>query len=266
MSTPDHNCPIAWAFAHSMADSAVDGTWCFDRFRNVIARLPETLTESDATRPELLLWDDGSVSVYYTPFDWVNPTGRIMLVGITPGRHQSYVALQEARRAIGEGLPSDEVLQRADRAGSFSGPMRTNLVTMLDGIRIGSGLGIGTTASLFGEHHDLATLTSAISYPVFVNGANYGGAVPPLTTTPILRALVLTMFGASVLMVPDALIVPLGKAASLATELLIGSGRLDARRCLLGFPHPSGATGWRLRQYQAARDAMSRTVRDWFQE
>jgi hypothetical protein len=31
-----------------------------------------------------------------------------------------------------------------------------------------------------------------------------------------------------------------------------------------GFPHPSGANGHRLRQYQQQRDELTATVRRWF--
>jgi hypothetical protein len=142
--------------------------------------------------------------------------------------------------------------------------MRKILVTMLDGIGVASGLGIDSTAALFEINQDIASFTSAICYPVFVNGTNYSGANPPLVKEPLLRAFVCSVFGATVDMVPDALVVPLGGSARVATEFLINEGRLDARRCLLGFPHPSGANGHRVRQYQSGRETLRRKVHDWF--
>jgi hypothetical protein len=59
--------------------------------------------------------------------------------------------------------------------GSFSGPMRTNLVTMLDGIGLHSALGIESAARFLDTHQHLAAHGSAIDYPLFVNGKNYGG-------------------------------------------------------------------------------------------
>ena len=51
---------------------------------------------------------------------------------------------------------------------------------MLDGIGLADALGVDSTARLFGTHHYLAALCSAIDYPVFVNGRNYSGASPSL--------------------------------------------------------------------------------------
>ena len=42
-----------------------------------------------ATDPRLLLWEDGALSVYYAPWDWVNTSAKVMLVGITPGAYQA---------------------------------------------------------------------------------------------------------------------------------------------------------------------------------
>ncbi|MHB1738557.1 MAG: hypothetical protein ACYCXA_03555 [Actinomycetes bacterium] len=135
--------------------------------------------------------------------------------------------------------------------------MRANLVTMLDGIGLANALGVESSARLFDTHHHLAAHVSAIDYPVLVDGANYGRASPPLVRHPALRSLVVTCLGARVAMSPEALVVSLGKAARAAVELLIDQGLLERGRCLLGLPHPSGANGWRVRQYEAERLALS---------
>ena len=61
-------------------------------------------------------------------------------------------------------------------------------------------------------------------------------------------------------MAPDALVVALGRAARAAVELLVDQGVLARNRCLLGLFHPSGANGWRVRQYEAQRPALSEAV------
>jgi hypothetical protein len=210
--------------------------------------------------PELLLVRQGNVTVHYAPWDWVNTAAKVMLVGITPGLHQATEALGEAQRCLRAGLSNEDTLRSADAVGSFSGPMRTNLVTMLDGIGIADALGIGTTARLFDTHHNLAAHVSAIDYPVFVDGANYGGANPPLTRHPTLRALTSACLGARVAMAPDAVVIPLGKAAETAAAMLVADGLLEGHRCLLGFPHPSGANGWRVRQYRARQPELAARV------
>ena len=51
----------------------------------------------------LLMAREGALSVYYAPFEWVNPKARVVLVGITPGMVQAANALAEAQRAMTEG-------------------------------------------------------------------------------------------------------------------------------------------------------------------
>jgi hypothetical protein len=141
--------------------------------------------------------------------------------------------------------------------------MRANLVTMLDGAGLADALGLTTTARLFDTHHHLAAHASAIDYPVFTDGRNYTGASPPLTRHPTLRALVRASPGARLAMVPAALVIPLGKAAQDAVAFLATEGLAEPARCLLGFPHPSGANGWRTRQYAAMRPQLTTQITDW---
>lgn len=61
-------------------------------------------------------------------------------------------------------------------------------------------------------------------------------------------------------MVPEAMVIPLGKQAGLAVDLAGAS----PRRILRGFPHPSGANGHRLRHYITQRDQLQQSVRKWF--
>lgn len=64
-------------------------------------------------------------------------------------------------------------------------------------------------------------------------------------------------------MVPDALIVPLGTAASEAVSKLTETKPEDRARCLFGFPHPSPANGWRTGQYNARRPGLVDAVGAW---
>jgi hypothetical protein len=222
-----------------------------------------TLNPIVATDRRLLLWEAGPLSVHYAPWEWVNAEARVMLVGITPGAFQATEALREARACLRAGCSAKETLRRADAIGSFAGPMRSNLVTMLDGIGLADGLGVDSSARLFDTHHHLAALCSAIDYPVFVNGQNYGGASPPLARHPVLRSLVRASLGARIAMTPSALVIPLGKAAQDAVALLAADGLVTPGQCLIGFPHPSGANGHRARQYVANREALADQVGRW---
>jgi hypothetical protein len=112
------------------------------------------------------------------------------------------------------------------------------------------------------EEHDVHT-TSALRYPVFVNGRNYSGSNPPVRRTPLLTDYVLNLPGPELDAVPGALVVPLGKATTDCVELLVARGILSRERCLLGFPHTSGANASRPRDFQASKELLSAAVRRW---
>src|SRR5689334_4045895 len=106
-----HLCPVA------VAGDAVDRAWCFDTFADVLAELPPITTNADGQRPELLLGRDSRWTVGYCPFDWVNPTAKVILVGITPGLQQMKIANRAAQQALRNGVTHDEALRQACTAG-----------------------------------------------------------------------------------------------------------------------------------------------------
>lgn len=253
----DHNCPVARS-----TTGLIDPSWCFDRFARILSNLPSIHAEADVLCPALVLAEDGPISVRYCPFDWVNPVAKVVLVGITPGLHQMFLSCQEAQRALAEGLNGVDVLRRAREIGSFAGTMRSNLVSMLDGIGLQRTLGIESTRTLFAEHASLLHSTSALLYPVFFRGKNYGGSPGPLGT-PILRAFVDNVLASELSMVPDAAIIPLGRAVASILRREADRGAVSEERCLFDFPHPSGGNGHRVRQYVQHQEAMTAQVRGW---
>jgi hypothetical protein len=48
---------------------------------------------------------------------------------------------------------------------------------------------------------------------------------------------------------------------TMLATLLVEKGRLDPRRCMLGFPHPSGANGYRPGSIPAADGELAAHVR-----
>ena len=258
---PTHSCPIDVVKADPTSVPLVDGGWCFDAWADRVAGFPPDFPESAWPPPNWTLYRDGGLEVVYAPFDWTNEAARVALVGITPGRHQGWVASVEAGAALRDGASREEALRRADRVASFSGPMRRNLVGMFDMIGLADQLGIASCDALFGESHDLATHLSALAFPVFVNGRNYTGA--NITRNPALVSIIRQVLAGQLVQATDALVVPLGNAAAEAVGLLVSEGVLDAERCLLGFPHPSGANGHRKAQFEARRAALSESVVRW---
>ncbi|MGW4424989.1 uracil-DNA glycosylase family protein [Streptosporangium sp. NPDC004631] len=250
---PEHTCYIAPA-----AGGVISPSWCSSAFEDTLCSLSPDITEEQVASPELLLYRDHKLEIYFVPFDWVNANARVMLVGLTPGRQQMHLAVRTAVRALRSGRTLDEALKEADETGSFAGSMRTNMISMLDGIGLHDALGLDSTAGLFADRSDLLASTSAICHAVFVQGANYSGS-PAVDRHPVLTAFARQVLDKNLEMVPDALVIPLGKAASTA----VGLTAVSRERVLSGFPHPSGANGHRARLYAERRDEMARRIREW---
>jgi hypothetical protein len=212
----------------------------------------------DPCSPSLLLDQEGSLSVYYAPFEWLNSQAKVVLVGITPGKTQATNALLEARRALGSGAATSEALRRAKQTGAFSGSMRPNLVALLDCIGLPRHLGLRTCADLFGSATHLLQTASVLQYPVFLDNDNYNGA-PDIVRTPLLRQLMLAHFLPMLVALPDAVLVPLGPVPSKALGWLVQEGHVSGRRVLDGLPHPSGANGERIAYFlgRKRRDDLS---------
>jgi hypothetical protein len=257
-----HVCAVRVACASDMPPQLVPSDWCFSAFRPMIAALGAAGVSG---RPaKLCLWSEDGVEVYYAPFDWANEGARIVLVGITPGGFQMQRALSVAADLAASEMPDDEVLAACKASASFSGPMRDLLVGMLDDIGVPAGLAIGSTASLWDSDQQLASFTSTVCYPVFVDGENYSGESPRIDRVPLLREFAGRILAADLALTPDALIVPLGKRPSEWVSRLVRTGQVDGGRCLLGMPHPSPANGHRARQFAERRDDLRRQVATFF--
>ncbi len=254
----DRNCPIP-----EDEGGLINPAWRLENMAPVLALLPEDLAEKDVLRPDLLLHREGRLSIYYAPFDRVNESARIVIVGITPGQHQMYVAVQAAQRAIAAGLPVEEVLRRSSATAAFAGSMRRNLVRMLDEIGVPEALGVETSDSLFGEHRHLLASTSAVLYCVVRDGRNYSGSSPSIPHSPILREFATKVLGRVLAATQGALIVPLGRNAGEAVQMASSAQGLAEGHCLVDFPHPSGGNGHRVRLFNEHRAALTSRVAEW---
>lgn len=214
------------------------------------------------TRDTLLLARESSVSVHWAPFDHIARTARLVLVGITPGRVQALNALDAFCRTLRDGADLSTALRRAKFAASFSGAMRGNLVQMLNVIGAHETLGVPDCAALFDPAHELVHFTSALRYPVFVNGKNYNGS-PNMLRTPLLCGMLETLLEEEALLVPGALWLPLGPKPAAALRHLISRGVLRADQLLEGMPHPSGANQERINFFtgRKLRSALSSRTR-----
>lgn len=238
----------------------------FHAYARRIAALPAhtPLARDDVLTDMFLLARDGPLELFYAPFDYVNEQARTVLVGIAPGWYQVELAHRTARDALLAGAGVEEAGMLARTTASFSGPIRRNLVAMLDAIGLGAALGLASGAELFGPRLDLLHTTAAVRYPVFVRGANWTGYGPDPLRHPLLRRFVEEALAGELARVPEALVVPFGTSVAGALAHLVAIGALDAARCLPGLPHPSGANAHRHAQLAAVRERAAAHVRAWF--
>jgi hypothetical protein len=220
----------------------------FARYRSAL------LSARDVHDPALLIAEEGPLAVRYAPFDHVNPAAKVVILGITPGEVQANEALRTARAALQRGLPDAEAMSLAKADASFAGPMRANLVAMLDHIGVAGALGIASTASLWSVDLRLVQFASALRHPVFKSGKNYTGSNPGMTTSPLLRQQLLEHTGAELASLPDALVVPLGPAVTEACRWLAAQGCVSSDRLIEGMPHPSGANGERIAYFLGRKE------------
>ena len=220
------------------------------RFRNAVLSQPSPAPHDDA----LLIERAVPLSCHYAPFEHINPAARVVLLGITPGAQQARNALASLRTCLQAGMSDADALAQAKQTASFSGPMRANLVAMLDHIGLSRLLGVDSCARLFDTRTDLVHFTSALRYPVFLDGRDYSGS-PAILATPVLKAMTTRWLGDEIRQMRDAFWVPLGKEPSAVLQHLVAQGALAADRVLQGLPHPSGANAERIAYFLGNKTA-----------
>jgi hypothetical protein len=214
--------------------------------------------------PEFLLEEEDDLQTYWIPFERLNSAALVAIVGLTPGWHQMKEAFTAARDALHRGMTNERLIfDYVEREAGFAGPMRTNMVKMLDSIGMSAALRVQSCAELFGDREQLSHGTSALRYPVFVRGKNYGGHSPTIESSPMLSRYVHEQLAPELAAVPNALVLPLGKAVEGCLRTLIADGKLDEVRCLFGFPHPSGGNGHRVKQFTRNQAILQTQVAEW---
>jgi hypothetical protein len=88
-----------------------------DAFIPDILALPPGPLGFKHLRPRFLKQQKDAISIYFAPFDWVNKSARVVLVGITPGFRQMVLAFQEARDCLKAGMEPDKAWRQAKERG-----------------------------------------------------------------------------------------------------------------------------------------------------
>ncbi|UQZ34975.1 hypothetical protein C2I18_16470 [Paenibacillus sp. PK3_47] len=238
-----------------------------ERYSGAILSLPvdRSLLKKDLLIREFLMAENGGLKMYYAPHnEYINSTAKVMIIGLTPGWTQMKTAMEAARAGLAAELSGEEICKRAKEAASFAGPMRSNLIQMLDLLKLPQALDIPDSAGLFQEQRSLLHTTSVLRYPVFVEQRNYSGTSPGLLNSPFLKEKALRSAAEELTLLPGALVIPLGTVVESVLQQLVQAGELDPGRCLWGFPHPSGANGHRHRQFASRREQMGARMSRFF--
>ena len=220
-----------------------------EKYRSAILEMPAL----DAKHSALTMSGQGAFATQYAPFDYVNPAAKVVLVGITPGAFQATAALARLKAVLLAGGSDADALRAAKEAASFSGPMRTNLVQLLDAIGVQRLVGIASCADLFGARADIIHFTSALRYPVFLGGENYSGT-PPILSTPYLKAMADRWLRDEASQLSSAIWVPLGREPAAALSYLVSSAVIPKSNVVTGLPHPSGANGERIAYFLGRKE------------
>lgn len=236
-----------------------------ENYKDAILSLPPgNLSKEHLFVKDFLIQENGDLSIYYVPYDYVNEQAKVMIIGITPGFTQMQVAIRSARVDLIEGVPSRQIDKNAKKLASFAGSMRKNLIEMLNDIGLQSAIGIDNCEALFEERRDLLHTTSVIRYPVFQNGKNYTGHNPAILKSETLYHYAESIFLPELTAVKDALVIPLGKSVSEVMQAFVSKGWVNEERCLFDMPHPSGANGHRRKQFEQSKTKLKQQIKDWF--
>lgn len=226
----------------------------FPRFAPAIRAVDLAAIDGHALIPPgFLLEREGSLEVNYIPFESVNLAARVVLVGLTPGFAQWRNAVVEAQAQLLGGATTEHALFAAKQAGAFSGPLRPNLIALLDCIGLQHWLNLPSCSALFGQQAHLLNSTSLLRHPVSKDGKNYSGAPAPIRH-PFLRRQMTQYFAQEAAELKDAVFIPLGPAVADGLHWLASQGVLQPQQIFDGLPHPSGANAERIAYFLGRKD------------
>lgn len=221
------------------------------RFRDVINKRGEAAAQT----PETLLSSGGGDDLFYIPFEYVNPSARLVIVGITPGPEQIKLAYRTVSSKLKVGLPDDAILLEAKKHGAFGGPtMRPKLLQQMRHFGFARILGIEAEEMLWAEKADLLHSTSVIPHAAFRKGKMFAGSFSEVTRSPIFRESFERDFVASLSALPStAQYVGLGPTPLAALDWCVEQGVIKSEQVLGAFAHPSTSGGSQVDIYLGLR-------------
>ena len=235
----------------------------FSKYRDKIIDLKQVDQNSILTS-HFLLEEDSDIKIYYAPHkEFVNEKAKVMIVGITPGWSQTQRAYQTAISMIKTQHTDEQVCFQCKVDSRFAGTMRSNLINMLDELKLYEIYNLTSCSELFASGCDLLHTTSVIKYPCFYKGKNYSGYTPAIKSKKIFEKYILNEFMSEVNIIEDLdLIIPLGAAV----EKILMSDVQPYISCnckiLKGFPHPSGLNAHRKSQFDENYASMMEMINE----
>lgn len=232
-----------------------------------ISNLPlkDPYSPDDILTNDFLIAHEGSLEIYYCCHnEYINPHAKVFIVGITPGFQQMSKSIAVARRCIEEKRPISDIPYICKRESRFVGPMRKNIITMLDEMGLNRQLHLDSSADLFESKDFLLHTTSLIPFAVFTNGKNYTGSSPKILKNNLLSHFVNQCFKPQATLLDGSLLIPLGKSVEEVLKEYWKRGLLKEQNILFGFPHPSGANGHRVRQFNENKQSMKNIISAFF--
>ena len=196
-----------------------------------------------------------------------NPKAKVFIIGITPGFQQMSAAIVTARKELEVSDNIEEIQYKCKVAARFSGSLRKNIISMLDGIELNKVLELQSCSELFEKKDYLLHTISLIPYPVFVKGENYTGHTPKLIKSDFLMKYVYDNFINEFNKLEESekiLLIPLGKAVEEVLLNLKYKGIIKENQILVGFPHPSGANVNRVTQFEENKENMIKFIKMYF--
>ncbi|MDP1802788.1 MAG: hypothetical protein Q8L81_15615 [Bacteroidota bacterium] len=234
-------------------------------FRNKIKNeaIKQKYDKSDLLKSDYLLGLENNIEIYYAPVDFLNTEASVVMVGITPGWTQMELSYRTVIKSYKESSDWFGSLKSGKKAASFAGSMRTNLIRMLDELRLNNKLGINSTQELFDIRNSVLHTTSILKYPVFHKNKNYNGKNPSAINTKILWNSIKQNFVPEINSFKNTLIIPLGNSVSEVLKKLQEDSLINQNIILDYFPHPSGANGHRKTQFEEYKDIMKSQIENW---
>ena len=238
----------------------------FEQFKDVIFSLSLPLKKEDIVAEQFLLerLEEKNLSIYYAPVEYFNEDASILIVGITPGFRQMLLAYSAAIQAKSKWNDNEKILHQAKMASSYEGPMRKNLIRMLDELKLHEYLDIPSSAALFGSANHFVHTTGLVPYPVFHKNKNFTGSNPSILRTDMLYNYAVEYFANDVSRLKKPIIIPLGVTVTKVLSHLANKNLLDITHMLTGFPHPSGANAHRYKQFARNKEMMQKELADYF--